>query len=57
MTMTEYQAIVLPLSGKARQDEEALTDELNDRRRAGWALFQLVSLSPRRLLAIFQREG
>jgi hypothetical protein len=55
--MTEYQAIVLPLSGKARQDEEALTDELNDRRRAGWALFQLVGLSPRRLLAIFQREG
>jgi len=23
----------------------------------GWALCQLVSLSPRRLLAIFQREG
>lgn len=55
--MTEYQAIVVHLSGKVRQDEEALTDELNDRRRAGWALFQLVPLSPRRLLAVFQREG
>jgi len=55
--MTEYQAIVLRLSGKVLRDEEALTDELNDRRRAGWALFQLVTLSPRRLLAVFQREG
>jgi hypothetical protein len=55
--MPEYQAIVLPLSGKARQDEEALTDEPNDRRRGGWTPCHLVSLSPRRLLAIFQREG
>jgi hypothetical protein len=55
--MTEYQAIVVRLSGKVHQDEEALTDELNDRRRGGWALFQLVPLSPRRLLAVFLREG
>ena len=57
MTVTEYQAIVLRLSGKVLEDEESLTDELNDRRRAGWLLFQLVPLSPRRLLAVFQREG
>ncbi len=55
--MTEYQAIVLRLTGRVQQDEEALTDELNDRRRAGWSLFQLVRLSPRRVLAVFQREG
>ncbi len=55
--MSEYQAIVLRLSGRSHEDEEMLTDELNDRRRAGWALVQFVPLSPRRLLAVFQREG
>ena len=55
--MTEYQAIVVRLSGRAHDDEDMLTDELNDRRRGGWVLCQLVPLSPRRLLAVFQREG
>jgi hypothetical protein len=57
VTVTEYQAIVLRLSGRVSEDEETLTDELNDRRRAGWTLFQLVALSPRRVLAVFHREG
>lgn len=55
--MTEYQALVVRLSGRAHEDEESLTEELNDRRRSGWALCQLAPLSPRRLLAVFQREG
>jgi|APFre7841882590_1041340.scaffolds.fasta_scaffold02348_3 hypothetical protein len=55
--MSEYQAILIRLSGKVLEDEETVTDELNDRRRGGWALFQLVPLSPRRVLAVFQREG
>ena len=55
--MTEYQAVVLRLSGKVLDDEETVTDELNDRRRAGWALVQLAPLSPRRVLAVFEREG
>lgn len=55
--MTEYQTAIIRLGGKAREDEEALTDEFNDRRRGGWALVQLVPLSPRRVLAVFEREG
>lgn len=57
MTVSEYQAVVVRLSGKALEDEVTLTDELNDRRRAGWALVQLAPLSPRRVLAVFEREG
>ena len=57
MTVTEYQAVVVRLSGKVLEDEEALTDELNDRRRAGWALAQLAPISPRRVLAVFEQEG
>lgn len=57
MTVTEYQAVVIRLSGKVLDDEETLTDELNDRRRAGWVLAQLAPLSPRRVLAVFEREG
>ena len=55
--MSEYQAILLRLVGRVREDEETVTDELNDRRRGGWSLFQLLPLSPRRILAVFQREG
>jgi hypothetical protein len=57
VTVTEYQAVVIRLSGKVLDDEETLTDELNDRRRGGWALAQLAPLSPRRVLAVFEREG
>jgi hypothetical protein len=55
--MSEYQAILIRLSGKVLEDEESITDELNDRRRGGWVLCQLVPLSARRLVAVFQREG
>ena len=55
--MTEYQTAIIPLSGRSLADEEALTDDLNERRRAGWSLVELVALSPRRVLAVFAREG
>lgn len=55
--MTEYQTAIIPLSGRSLADEEALTDDLNERRRAGWSLVELVALSPRRILAVFSREG
>ena len=55
--MTEYQAVLIRLSGKVLEDEETVTDELNDRRRGGWVLSQMVPLSPRRVLAVFEREG
>ena len=35
--MKEYQAVILRLGRHARDDEEALTDLLNERSRGGWA--------------------
>ena len=55
--MTEYQTAIIRLTGRSLADEETLTDELNERRRSGWTLVELVALSPRRLLAVFEREG
>ena len=36
--MKEYQAVMLRLSNHMRDDEDALTDLLNERSRAGWDL-------------------
>ena len=55
--MTEYQTAIIRLSGNSRADEETLTDDLNERRRGGWTLVQLVALAPRKLLAVFERES
>lgn len=34
--MKEYQAVILRLSQRTRDDEDALTDLLNERSRGGW---------------------
>jgi hypothetical protein len=34
--MKEYQAVMLRLTRHARDDEDALTDLLNERSRGGW---------------------
>jgi hypothetical protein len=36
--MREYQAVMLRLTRHERDDEEALTDLLNERSRGGWTL-------------------
>lgn len=36
--MREYQAVLLRLTRHERDDEEALTDLLNERSRGGWTL-------------------
>lgn len=55
--MTEYQTAIIRLGGKAREDEETLTDEFNERCRGGWELVELVPLSEVRVVAVFRREG
>ena len=55
--MTEYQTAIIRLTGKSLADEETPTDELNERRLGGWSLVELVALGPRKVLAVFQREG
>jgi hypothetical protein len=56
--MKEYQAVILRLTHHTRDDEEALTDLLNERSRSGWApgwIAQSGAPGGERLTVIFQR--
>ena len=55
-TMTEYQTVILRLQGRSRDDEEAITDLLNERARMGWRYHSLTQLEPEKVLVVFSRE-
>ena len=52
--MKEYQAVLLRLTRRSQDDEDALTDLLNERSRAGWDP-ALMSQDSQRLTVVFQR--
>jgi hypothetical protein len=52
--MKEYQAVVLKLSRRAHDDEDALPDLLNERSRGGWEP-ALLSQDGVRMTVVFQR--
>jgi hypothetical protein len=52
--MKEYQAVVLKLTRHVQDDEDALTDLLNERSRSGWQP-ALMSQGEQRLTVVFQR--
>jgi hypothetical protein len=54
--MKEYQAVMLRLSRRARDDEDALTDLLNERSRGGWQPL-LMAQDGTRVTVVFQRPG
>ena len=54
--MKEYQAVILRLGRHARDDEEALTDLLNERSRGGWAP-ALMTQDASRITVIFARQA
>lgn len=54
--MKEYQAVILRLAGHARDDEDALTDLLNERARSGWEL-AMMSQHDQRITVVFQRRA
>jgi hypothetical protein len=54
--MRQYDVVFVRLTSRARPDEEALTDLLNERSRAGWALDSATAVSPTRLMVVFKRE-
>jgi hypothetical protein len=54
--MKEYQAVVLKLSRRAHDDEDALTDLLNERSRGGWEP-ALLSQDGARMTVVFQRAS
>jgi hypothetical protein len=53
--MKEYQAVIHRLTRRAREDEDALTDLLNERMRSGWEP-TMMSQDDQRLTIIFQRQ-
>ena len=54
--MKEYQAVILRLSSRVRDDEDALTDLLNERSRAGWEP-AMMSQDDQRITVVFQRQA
>ena len=53
--MKEYQAVVVRLTRHLRDDEDALTDLLNERSRGGWAP-TMMSQDTQRLTVVFERD-
>ena len=54
--MKEYQAVIVRLTRLARDDEDALTDLLNERSRGGWEP-SMMTQEGSRLTIVFQRES
>lgn len=54
--MKEYQAVMLRLTRHARDDEDALTDLLNERSRSGWRMAWMAQ-DAQRLTLVFERAG
>ena len=54
--MKEYQAVVLRLTRRTQEDEDAITDLLNERSRGGWEP-ALLSQDAQRLTIVFQRRA
>ena len=53
--MKEYQAVILRLTRHTRDDEDALTDLLNERSRGGWEP-ALMTQDGSRLTLVFSRD-
>ena len=52
--MKEYQVVIVRLTRHVRDDEDALTDLLNERSRAGWHP-SMLSQDGERMTVIFER--
>ena len=53
--MKEYQAVILRLTRHTRDDEDALTDLLNERSRGGWKP-ALMTQDGTRVTLVFSRD-
>ena len=54
--MKEYQAVVLRLTQRAKDDEDAITDLMNERSRGGWEP-AMMTQDAQRLVIVFQRAA
>jgi hypothetical protein len=55
--MRQYQVVIAKLQGKAREDEENLTDLLNERALTGWFFESATTLAANRLMLVFARQA
>ncbi len=56
MAVTEYQTVIVRLHGRTREDEDAVTDLLNERARMGWSIHSIVALDTTKLVTVFSRD-
>ena len=54
--MKEYQAVVLRLTQRMKDDEDAITDLMNERSRGGWEP-AMMTQDAQRLVIVFQRAA
>ena len=54
--MNEYQAVILKLTRHVQEDEDALTDLLNERSRGGWEP-AMMAQGTTRLTVVFSRRA
>ena len=54
--MKQYQVVIVRMSGKGQDDEDSLTDLLNERTRMGWNFETMTQLESDRVAVVFQRE-
>ena len=54
--MKEYQAVIVRLSRRVREDEDAITDLLNERSRGGWEP-ELITQDVERVTVVFSRRA
>jgi hypothetical protein len=54
--MNEYQAVIVKLTRHMQEDEDALTDLLNERARGGWEP-TMIAQGTSRLTVVFRRQA
>jgi hypothetical protein len=54
--MKQYQAVIIRLQGRSREDEDTVTDLLNERARMGWTDHAIHAIAGSRILVVFSRE-
>jgi len=55
--MREYQTVIVRLQNRVREDEETLTDLLNERARMHWDFDSMHGLGAGRIVLVFSREA
>jgi hypothetical protein len=55
--MREYQVAIVRLQAASREDEEAVTDLLNERARMGWNHQSVTPIGRGKLLLVFYRDA